>query len=217
MSARRKKIEPKPLPVEGYPRPYIRDGVPGLSLERQEEMLSSLGLDMSDDAKIYVDRFSRKRVNSRPHLKQRDQAISPPHPWQIGETIYIAGLRVLGWDNLEVMRSATTAFNKGCRIYCVDTGSLYSADTPAAEMIDALTKAEEARRRARTGPATEGQLGRRARRVQRGLEIARPLWDGEMSGTDIAKLSRLSVRTLYAKLGRRFAAKEAKRKANQHA
>src|SRR5712664_1013130 len=124
MPTRTKK--PPALPVEGYPRPYMRDGVPGLPFERQREMLSALGLDLSDEGKLYIDRFSKRRANKRPPLPLRDQAVSPDHSWQVGETVYVAGLRVLGWDHLDASRAISTAFSKGCRIYCADTGTLYS-------------------------------------------------------------------------------------------
>ncbi len=212
--AARKKIPPKPpLPVEGWPRPYMRDGVPGLSIERQEEMLAALGLDLSD-GKIYVDNLSRKRIQARGPLPERDYAVSPPH---LGETVYLAGFRVLGWDNLDTMRAATTAFEHGCKIYCADTGSVYSAETPAGEMIKALTQAEEARRRARTSRALDGQLSRRAERLERGLAIAKREWAGPLTVAVIAQMANLSTRTLYAHLPPRSKAREQAARKGQHA
>ena len=210
---RKKQLEPKPLPVEGWPRPYMRDGVPGLPIERQEEMLAALGLDLSDK-KIYADQLSRKKIASRAPLPERDYVVDPPH---VGETIYVAGLRVLGWDHLDVLRATAKAFSKQCRIYCADTGEVYSAETPAAEMVAALVRAEEARRRARTRRAQEGQLSARAARLKAGLEIARREWPGLLTVAEIAGMAKLSTRTLYAHLGDRAAAREKEARKNEHA
>jgi hypothetical protein len=213
MLRHRKKPEPKPLPVEGWPRPYMRDGVPGLPIERQEEMLAALGLDLSDD-KIYVDQLSRKKIAAHAPLPERDYAVDPPH---FGETVYVAGLRVLGWDHLDVLRATAKAFAEQCRIYCADTGAVYSANTPAEEMVNALARAEEARRRARTSRALEGQLSARAARLKAGLAIARPEWPGLLTVAEIEKMSKLNRRTLYTHLGDRKAAREKEARKNDHA
>lgn len=205
--------KPPELPVEGWPRPYIRDGVPGLPIERQSEMLMTLGLDLSDEKKIWMDRVSRPRIKARGPLPMRDEVVNPRH---FGETIYIAGLRVLGWDNLDVMRAATKAFEKQCRIYCADTGVVFSAETPASEILKALTLAEEARRRARTKRATEGQVSRQANRLSRGLAIARRLWPGPMTVDEIAKEAGLSRRTLYEHLPSRDEARDEKKRGKKH-
>ena len=213
MSAR-KKIPPKPeLPVAGWPRPYIRDGVRGLPIELQREMLEALGLDLSDEKRIWVDRLSRAKIKVRAALPMRDQVVSSSNR---GETVYLAGLRVLGWDNLDVMRAATIAFEHDYRIHCADTGSTYSKETPADEMIKALTRSEEARRRARVRSATDERVGRQKRRVEAGLEIARPLWDGPDTVAEIEKLSGVSRRTLYDHLPPRKLARERKRKDKEH-
>lgn len=200
------------FPVEGWPRPYMRDGVTGLSIERQREMLAALGLDMSDDSKLYIDRLSRRQIDARAPLKMRDEAVSPPHTWQRGETVYVAGLRVLGWDNLDVLRATAKAFERDCRICAADTGAIYTAGTPALEMVEALARAEEARRRARTARAQEGQLGKRAARLREGLAIARKLWAGPLTVDKIAEEAGLSTRTLYVHLPPRSEAREEKSK-----
>lgn len=203
-------------PVEGHPRPYMRDGVPGLPIERQEEILAALGLDLSE-GKIYVDRISRKRISARPPLPMRDQVISPDHSWQRGETIYLPSLRVLDWDNLGTMRAASIAFEKHCRIFCADTGELYTGETSAADLLKALTRAEEARRRARTSRGTEGATSRKKARVEMGLAIARRHWDGPRTTKDIAAEAKLSTRTLHTHLGGRSEPRDEKRKGKKHA
>lgn len=185
----------------------------GLPIERQIEMLTALGFDLSDDATFWVDRLSRTKVKSHGPLLMRDQAVSPTHH---GETVYVAGLRVLGWDHLDVMRAATKAFAAECRIYCADTGAVYSAETPAAEMLKALTMAEEARRRDRTKQATEGAQTRRDRRIKAGLAIARPLWPTMMTVAQIVEASGVSSNTLYKYLPPREEARDEAKNGKKH-
>ena len=212
MAAHKKLFQSKPrpaLPFEGFPRVYVRDGVPGLPIERQVEMLEAIGLDLSDEKKLYIDRLSKKASHARATLKMRDQVIHPDKEWQRGEVVVLAGLRVLGWDDPEVMRSAATAFERGCLIYCADTGSLYSAETPAIELLRALEQAAMARRRARTTRATEGSAQARAEKVARGLAIAKEHWPTRMPMTEIEALSGLRRRTLYEHLPGRKEARAA--------
>jgi hypothetical protein len=211
---KRTKISP-PLPVDGYPRPYVRDGVPGLTMERQEEMLAAIGLDLSD-GKIYRDELSRAKIRKRAPLPERDQVISPRRP---GETVYVASLRVLGWDSHEVIRVMATAAKNAAKIHCVDTGETYSAETAAPEILSALTRAEEARRRARMVPAGASARAAQRLRVERGLKIAKEHWGrppGEISVVEIAKLAGLSTRTLYAKLPPRTLAQEEAANGKRH-
>ena len=212
MAARKKNLPRKPrptLPFKGYPRVYLRDGVPGLPLERQVEMLEAIGADLSDEKKLYIDRLSKKASHARKPLVMRDQAIRPDKEWQRGEVVVLAGLRVLGWDDPEVMRSAATAFERGCLIYCADTGSLYSTETPAIELLRALEQAAIARRRARTTRATQGSAEARAEKVARGIAIAKQHWATRMPITEIEALSGLRRRTLYEHLPGRKEARAA--------
>jgi hypothetical protein len=195
------------LPVEGWPRPYVRDGVPGLPMERQEEMLAAIGLDISDD-KIYRDKLSRPKIRARAPLPERDYAATPRQP---GEIVYVASLRVLGWDHLDVIRAMAVAAKHRALIHCVDTGETYSPETASPDILSALTRAEEARRRARMAPAGTSARAAQKRRLEVGLEIAREHWGrppGEISVVEISKLSGLSARTLYHHLPSRTIAQE---------
>jgi hypothetical protein len=202
--------------VEGYPRPYVRDGVPGLSMEKQEEMLEALGLDLSDQ-KAYRDNLSRPKIRKRAPLVERDLAIVPRLP---GETIYVASLRVLGWDSHEVIRVMAIAAAKAAKIHCVDTSETYSAETPAPEILSALTRAEQARRRARMAPAGNSAQAAQKRRVEKGLAIAKEHWGrppGEISVAEIAKLAGLSTRTLYHHMPSRTQTQEEALHGKRHA
>ncbi len=203
-----RKSPPKPpLPVEGWPRPYLRDGVPGLPIEEQEDALLASGLTV-DSQHAYIDNLSRAKIRARAPLLERDQAVDPPHP---GETVYVASLRVLGWDSLDVMRAMQVAARKNVRVHCLDVGETYSGDMSANELLSALVRSEEARRRARMAPAASASRQTQKRRVAVGLDIAREHWarpPGEISVKEIAKLAGLSTRTLYAKLPPRTQAQE---------
>lgn len=214
MPAPKKNPPPPELPVPGWPRPYVRDGVPGLPMERQREMLAALGLDMSDERMLYVDNLSRAKIKARAPLLERDQAVSPRHP---GETVYVASLRVLGWDHLDVNRALVAADKAEAKVYCADIRQVIATDTSPGELLQMLIRSEEARRRARTTRATEGQLSRRATRLAKGLAIARPLWDGPMTVKQIEEECGLSRRTLYDHLPQRTEARDERKYGKKHA
>jgi hypothetical protein len=209
-----KKNPPKPeLPVAGWPRPYLRDGVPGLPIERQAEMLGALGLDLTNEKMLYIDNLSRAKIKARAPLPERDAAINPRHH---GETVYIASLRVLGWDHLDVNRALVTADKAEAKVYCADVGQVIAADTPPGELLQMLIRSEEARRRARVSRAIDGQLSRRAKRLKEGLAIARPLWTGPMTVKQIAEASGLSTRTLYTYLPPRNEMRDEEKNGKKH-
>jgi hypothetical protein len=185
-------------------------------MERQEEMLAEAGLDISDEA-IYRDKLSRPKIRKRVPLLQRDIAIRPRRP---GEVVYLASLRVPGWDTHEVIRAVAIAIQHGARIHCVDTGETYGAETAAADILSALTRSEQARRRARMVPAEKSARAAQKRRLERGLAIAKEHWarpPGEISVKEIAKLAGLSSKTLYTHLPPRELAREEKKHGKRHA
>jgi AraC-like DNA-binding protein len=192
----------------GFPRPYLRDGVPGLPIERQREMLQAAGVDISDERMLFVDRLTDAAIKRRDPvaLKQRAVVLNPLHE---GETIYIAGLRVLGWTMSDIARSLLAAAKRQANVHCVDTGVTYSADMPGSELLEALAGAEEAHRR---GTAQEKQhravtAARAAKNRRTAVKVLRaePLWrDRNYTVDQIAAEVGLSRRTLYNALGPRW-------------
>lgn len=208
----------KTLPITGWPRPYVRSGVPGLSMERQEEMLTAIGIDFSGNGYgIFCDKLSRAKILKRAPLPERDSVVNPTHT---GEVIYVASLRVLGWDHLDVAKAMAQAARRAASIHCADTGETYSPTTTAPDILNALIRAEEARRRTRLDPAREAARATKQRRIEKGLAIARQHWPrppGEISVKEIAKLAGLSVRTLYHRLPPRTQAQEEAKHGKPHA
>ena len=200
-----------PIKNLGYPRPYLRVGVPGLSIERQLEMMRTVGVDVSDLRMLYIDRLTKAAVKTRDpgSLKERDEVLSPRRS---GEAVYLAGLRVLGFDMPDRAHALAQAWRKGAVVYCIDIDTVFSAETPLLEVVDALASATEADRRAanseKQARATDASSKRRARRKLEALAIARPKWrDRAYTVKQIATECGLSRRTLYNELGSRWETK----------
>ena len=196
----------------GYPRPYLRDGVPGLSLERQREMMRTVGIDVTDEHMLYVDHLTKAAVKARDpaSLKEREYVLTPRLP---GEAIYLAGLRVLGWTMSDIAHALAQAWRRKLAVYCIDIDRVFSEDTPLIEMLDAIASAEEAHRRAagqdRAAKATSASRKKREDRKVKKLAVARPLWhDRNFTVPQIEAESGLSRRTLYNELGPRWEAEK---------
>lgn len=192
----------------GYPRPYLRDGVPGLPFDRQIEMLREAGVDVSDRSKLYVDRLTKAAVKRRDpaSLKDRGDVLNP---WREGETIFVASLRVLGWTMSDIARSLLAAAEHKANVHCVDTGQTFSDDMPAEALLEALASADEAHRRAvvkeRQARATTASERARAKRKEARLALIRGRWHDRAYDTDeLIKESGLSRRTVYTALKARF-------------
>ncbi len=200
----------------GYARPYLRDGVPGLPFDRQLEMLRAAGVDVSDPKKLYVDRLTKAAVKRRDpaSLKDRGDALNPRpgdllNPHREGETIYVAGLRVLGWTMSDIARSLLAATRRKANVHCVDTGQTFSADMPGEALLEALASAEEAHRKGvvkeRQARATTASERARAKRKKAALDKIRDRWHDRAYDTDeLIKEAGLSRRTVYSELKARF-------------
>jgi len=171
-------------------------------------MLREAGVDVSNPRMLYVDRLSKAAVKKRDPaaLKQRASLLDPEHD---GETIYIAGLRVLGWTMNDIARALLAAANSNTNVHCVDTGTTYSADMPGPALLEALASAEEAHRRGvaqdRQTRATTASQRKRAKAKQAALNKIRERWRDRAHDTDaLIAESGLSRRTVYTALGPRF-------------
>ena len=192
----------------GYPRPYFRDGVPGLPFDLQMEMLREAGVDVGDPRKLYVDRLTKAAVKRRDpaSLKDRVDALNPRRE---GETIYVAGLRVLGWTMSDIARALLAAAKRKANVHCIDTGQTFSADMPGEALLEALASAEEAHRRGvvkerQTRAVTAAQRSRAKRKAER-LDKIRDRWHDRAYDTDeLLKEAGLSRRTVYNELKARF-------------
>jgi hypothetical protein len=97
----RKRKNSKTSPGRRLACPYVRDGVPGLPMERQEEMLSAIGLDLG--RKIYRDELSRAKIRAG-SLPERpgDQSAEPRRDGLCGE---LAGARLGQSQAIRAMRT----------------------------------------------------------------------------------------------------------------
>jgi hypothetical protein len=192
----------------GYPRPYLRDGVPGLPFERQLEMLREAGVDVSDPRMLYVDRLTKAAIKRRDPAALKDR-VDVLNPRREGETIVVAGLRVLGWTMSDIARALLAAAQRKANVYCVDTGATYSIDMPGEMLLEALASAEEGHRRGlakdkQTRAVTASQRVRARRKTERLARIRDKWRDRDYTVDQLSEESGLSRRTLYNALGPRF-------------
>lgn len=179
-----------------------------MSLERQREMMRTVGIDVTDERMLYVDKLTKAAVKAREpgSLKQREDVLNP---YREGEAVYVAGLRVLGWTMDDIARALAQAWRRKAVVYCIDIDRVFTADTPVPEQLDALASAMEANRRGtaieKQSRATDASQKVRARRKLQKLSIARPKWQDKSFTVDqIAEECGLSRRTLYNELGARW-------------
>ena len=94
--------------------PYLRDGVPGLTMAEQEAALRAAGADL---AAAYRDKLTKMQIKRRTSdsLSQRAKMLHAP-PSRAVETIYVANLQALGWTMADISRSLAAA---GRRNACV--------------------------------------------------------------------------------------------------
>lgn len=196
----------------GRVRPYVRDGVAGLSMAKQEMMLHRDGLDLAD---AYRDKLTAAQLRRREpaSLTQRSLMLAGSDEGS-PEVIVVAGLRCLGWNVADIARALAAAGRRGASIHAVDTGKTFAAATLDAELLETLAEVDETWRRgqtedgrsaAATALTAKAEAARRAK-----LDAARPLWakpSGEISGREIAKTVGISLGSLNKWLGPRTKAR----------
>lgn len=192
--------------------PYVRDGVPGLTMAEQEAALKQVGIDV---AHITRDALSAAQLRRREpgSLKQRAELLHPVtgmQPDPTPDVICVAGLRCLGWNMADIARALAAAGRRGIGVHTVDTGRTFRPAVLDPDLLEALADADEAWRRGQTEDgrtAAAVAIAVKAEEVRRAkLEAARPLWakpPGEISGAEIAKAVGISLGSLNKWLGPR--------------
>lgn len=197
--------------LEPWPRTYARDGVHGLSLDRQLEMLAGI-----ETRSRYIDRLTIRQLTRRDpaSLKQRKELLRPTSR-RTPERIYVASFRVLGWTIPDICRVIAAAGRRNASVYALDVDREISVAMPGPELLEAIAVLYEERITAdREGVRYAGvEASKEARRNRRAAKLtkARELWGrppGEISAADIARQVGLSVRTLHTYLGPRYAAQQ---------
>ena len=188
--------------------PYLRDGVPNLSIADQEAMLRQAGISLED---AHFDRLNATQIKRREptSLRQRMKLLEAVGIGSAG-VVCVASFRCLGWSMADIARTLAAAGACGLGVRVVDTGVTFTAAQLNAELLAALADADEAWRRGQTedgraaSTATVVAKAEAARRAK--LEMARPLWakpPGEISGTEIARITGASLSSLNNWLGPR--------------
>ena len=196
---------------------YLRDGVPGLSITDQEQLLKQAGIDI-DQAYRDVLNPTQLRRREPGSLRQRARLLTPGAnciaPKVAPMMIHVAALRCLGWNVGDVARALATASRMGASIHAVDTGETFTPAMLHAGVLDALAGVDETWRRGQTEEgrsaaavviAAKAEAARHAK-----IEAARPLWgksSAEISAIEIAQRVGISLRTLNKWLGPRAKAR----------
>lgn len=199
-------------------RCYRRNGVWGWSLQDQLEALRQASVLEMD--KLYTDELTAERAKrpAQVHpewLVERGNLLKPTNR-RGGETIAVATLLALGTGEVDLVHAIALAFGRRATIHAIDSGLVIKPDDGASGVNAAMADWLRAKRSAQTKPGR--RLGNasaaekaKARTLAK-LPVARPLWKlptSEISTAEIAKRSDLSVKTLYAYLGRREVAQYA--------
>jgi hypothetical protein len=205
------------LPDDLHTRLYVRNGVSGLSAERQEEILHSAGF----YGPVYRDELSRNDMRTRniEALTQRTEMLRPIKR-ATSERIAVASLRCLALTAVDLSSVLVAAAKRSATIYAADTGERYPPGGGIEDVQAAMLAWERGRRSGQTQAAREKaarvspKLAEKRR--ERALEIARPLWGlptTEITALEIANKAGVSVASLITHLGpRRKAQKTHERK-----
>jgi len=188
--------------------PYLRDGVPNLTIVEQESALRGAGVSLDG---AYYDKLNATQLKRREpgSLRQRarllDAAVSAAPA-----VLCVAGLRCLGWNMADIARTLAVAGRHGLDVRMVDTGVTFKAAELNAGLLEALADADETWRRGQTEDgrsASTAAVMAKAEAARRAkLEAARPLWakpPGEISGAEIARTVGVSLKSLNNWLGPR--------------
>lgn len=207
-------------PLKPHPRPYIRDGVPGLTLQQQIDFMALAHYPVEH---AYIDRLSKARAKRRDpdDLKQRAVMLQPSTR-QTPELVIVASLRCLGWTMADIASALAAAGRRNASVLALDRGETYTPRSLEPKLLEALADAEIGRKRAQTAAGRSAGAAaaksRHEKRRQEWLKKALLQWERpsqEITAKEIAAEFKVSVRTLNQWLGPREQARAAaaKRKA----
>lgn len=201
-----------------HPRPYIRDGVPGLPREQQREILTKAGVPMHQ---VFDEQLSCAAVKRRrpEELKVRAWLVEPPRRKYSPEAIYVAEFRVLGWTMPDIADTLARAARRNVlHVVAVRRKQIIELTQDHASILEALGTIDQERRRAAYELALKANRDaakkRRDRRWEKLKREIEPWWgaeeDGEnwMKGEDIAHKFAVSYNTIVNHLGTRSEARE---------
>lgn len=201
-------------------RCYVRNGVWGWPIEAQEAKLKEGRV--FDPSQLYRDELTAARAKKPSHilpawLIERGDLLKPTHR-KTGETIYVATLIALAVSEADLVSVLVAASARRATIKALDSGQEFALGEPAV-FQRAVEDWQRAKRNAQTAPGrrlgNETAAARRRQKTLDRLPKAKPLWrdtkPGRMTTDQIADEVGLSIKTLYAELGRRPDIKRGKR------
>jgi len=202
-------------------RCYVRNGVWGWSVEAQEAALASAGVLERD--RLYRDvlpaSHSKRPAQVRPEwLVQRD-ALFRPTARNTPDTVYVAAMTVLGVRETDLAYALALASGRRSTVIALDSGVTVPPDGGAAAVNAAMEDWARAKRsgQTQTGRRIGVQAAAEAKKARTLAKLpeARKLWrepSDKVPTMEIAARAGLSVKTLYAYLGRREVAQRRRRK-----
>jgi len=191
---------------------YLREGVPGLSVEQQEQLLLQAGVSLEGAYQDTLNptQFRRREPDS---LRQRARMLNPAtysSPDRMPEVIHVAAFRCLGWSVADIARALAVVSRMGAGVHAIDLGETLTASMLHVGLLEALAGVDESWRRGQTEEgrsaaaaviSTKAEAARRAK-----IEAARPLWakpSSEISSIEITQRVGMSLRSLHKWLGPR--------------
>lgn len=191
------------------PKCYIRNGVWGWPVSRQEKMLG----DALDPDRLYQDKLTADQAR-RPSrinptwLKERKALLR--HTSRI-EGIHVATVLTLAVSEVDLVDTLAKAAERGTTIVIHDSDMTVPPDGGATAVSLVMDAWQRAREQARTEPGRlEGvrvAAERKRKRTLAASKDAKPLWRDRshtrLSTDEISAKVGLSVKTLYNELGRR--------------
>lgn len=199
-------------------RCYIRNGVFGWSLEDQEKALADAGA--LEPERLYRDVLPAGQAKQpgrvRPEWLKERQSLLRPTGRRGDDTICIATLLALGVNEADLIDTLTAAAeHRQATVKAVDSGITISPDGGMEALNAAVKDWQRAKASARSKPGrTAGYIAaaeKKRARTMATIKVARPFWRdtkaGRLTTEQIADKVELSVKTLFAELGRRPAIK----------
>lgn len=193
-------------------RPYLRNRVPGWSLEAQEAKLREAGC--WNDGAVYRDDLSAAKVRARDpaDLKQRAVLLKPSSR-RGAEVIAVATLPALAVSTPDLLDALAAAGARGATVRAADTGFEITPSPEAADYAGALREFQRAKRAGETtGARSKGvEAAAKARndRTAAGCALIRDEWrnaDSTVPTPNLIAASGLSRRTVESELGSRTSA-----------
>ena len=203
-------------------RCYVRSGVWGWPIEAQEAKLREGGV--FDEGQLYRDVLTAARSKKPSHilpawLIERADLLKPTRR-KGGETIYVATLIALAVSEADLVSALVAASARQATIRALDSGLEFALTEGPAVFQRAVEDWQRAKRDAQTRPGrrlgNETAAARRRQKTLDRLPRAKPLWRDtrptRLTTDVIADQVGLSIKTLYAELGRRPDIKRGKAK-----